>query len=100
MANHQLLNDAIQLIQAGQKTTAQNLLEPYLQTNPQDVTAWLWEARTCASLETRIKVLETCLAYNPNHPQILTVLAALNTQRNRSPSEPDSRYFTKRINLS
>jgi predicted Zn-dependent protease len=81
MTGNDILSNAIQLIQAGEKAMAQKLLEPYLRANPHDVTAWLWEARTYPSLETRINVLERCLSYNPNHQQILTVLAALNTQR-------------------
>lgn len=79
MTNNELLGKAIQLIQAGKKAEAQKLLEPCLQTNPHDVKAWLWEARIWPSPA-------TCLIHNPDHPQILTVLAALNTQRNRSTS--------------
>lgn len=83
MTGNDILTNAIQLIQAGEKASAKKLLEPYLRTNPHDVTAWLWEARTCPSLDARINTLETCLRHNPNHQDILTVLAALHTQKNR-----------------
>lgn len=83
MTGNDILNNVIQLIQAGEKARAKKLLEPYLLTNPHDTAAWLWEARTCPSLETRITTLETCLRYNPNDQGILTVLAALLTQKNQ-----------------
>jgi predicted Zn-dependent protease len=84
MTGNDILKHAIQLIQSGEKASAQKLLEPYLHSNPHDITAWLWEARTYVSLEQRISVLETCLRHNPNHQDILTVLAALNTQKKRN----------------
>ncbi len=79
-----ILNKAIELIQAGEKTEAQRLLEPYLEANPRDITAWLWIARSKSSLEGRIKVLEMCLTHNPDQQQVQVVLAALNTQKNRN----------------
>jgi hypothetical protein len=84
MAIHPTVTKAIELILAGEKAAAQRLLEPYLALYPHDVTAWIWEARAWSALENRIRVLETCLTHNPDHPQILTVLAALTTQRNPS----------------
>jgi hypothetical protein len=83
MTSNDILNNAIKLIKTGEKAEAQKLLEPYLEANPQDVTAWLWKARTWPSLESRIRVLETCLMDNPDNQQIKPVLAALHTQRNR-----------------
>lgn len=78
------VNKAIELVKAGRKVDAQKLLEPYLETHPHDVIAWLWKARTCPSLDSKIKVLETCLVHNPNHHQIIPALGALNTQKHRS----------------
>ncbi len=98
MANHPVLTRAIELIESGEKAAAQRLLEPYLQENPHDVVAWLWEARTWSALEARIAVLETCLTHNPNHPQILTVLAALNTQRNKNAPSLYALSFAQRLN--
>ena len=98
MTTHPILTSAIELILAGEKAAAQKLLEPYLDAHPHDVTAWLWEARTWSALEMRIKVLETCLFHNPEHPQILTVLTALNTQRDQNPSAQYVLCFSQRLN--
>ena len=84
MTKNDALNKAITLIQAGKKAEAHRLLSPYLDANPQDVVAWLWEARTRPSLESRIKVLETCLLHNPDHPKITPALAALHNQQNQN----------------
>jgi len=86
MTKNDFLDQAINLIQAGKKTEAHQLLAPYLDANPQDVVAWLWEARTRPSLESRIKVLETCLMHNPDHPKITPALAALHNQQNQNRS--------------
>ena len=83
MNDNPLVKKAIKLILAGEKAQAQRMLEAYIKENPHDVTAWLWEARTWSTVGARISVLESCLTYNPENPQIMTVLAALNTQRNR-----------------
>ena len=90
MTNNDFLPRAIELILNGEKAAAQKLLEPYLQTNPHDVTAWLWEARTWSAIQVRINVLETCLTHNPENTQIKEVLAALKTQRNRCAPGPGS----------
>lgn len=90
MTNNDLLPRAIELILNGEKAAAQKLLEPYLQDNPHDVTAWLWEARTWSALQVRINVIETCLTHNPENMQVKTVLAALKTQQNRCTPEPCS----------
>ena len=86
MTRNDALNKAIALIQAGKKAEAHQLLAPYLDANPQDVVAWLWEARTRPSLESRIKVLETCLLHNPDDPKITPALTALHNQRNQNTS--------------
>lgn len=98
MTNNELLTRAIELIQNGEKAAAQKLLEPYLQANPHDVTAWLWEARTWSALSVRINILETCLTHNPENAQVKTVLAALETQRNRSASHQYALCFAQRLN--
>ena len=98
MANHPILTHAITLIENGEKAAAQRILEPYLQENPQDVLAWIWEARTWSALELRIKVLETGLTHNPNHPQLTTVLAALNTQQNQRAPHAYALSLAQRLN--
>lgn len=88
MATNDILNSAIELIEAGKKNDAQKLLEPYLEANPQDVTAWLWEMKTWSSIETKTRILEMCLAYNPDDQDIKLMLAALNIQKAKANS-PD-----------
>jgi hypothetical protein len=98
MTDNPLLKKAIELILAGEKAQAQRILEAYIKENPHDVTAWLWEARTWSTLNARINVLETCLTYNPENPQIMTVLAALNTQRKQSESNKYALCLAQRLN--
>ncbi|MGC1374865.1 MAG: hypothetical protein WA821_01495 [Anaerolineales bacterium] len=80
MVTNDILGNAIELIQTGQKTEARKLLEPYIEAHPQDVSAWLWQAETCSSAGSKIKVLEKCLTYNPDNPQVSQALSALNAQ--------------------
>ncbi len=98
MTNNPLLKKAIELILAGEKAQAQRILEAYIKENPHDLTAWLWEARTWSTVGARINVLETCLIYNPDNSQIMTVLAALNTQRNQSESDKYALCIAQRLN--
>ena len=71
------LNQAIELIQAGQLEQAQPLLEAVLQGNPQDLTAWSWYARTCRTPEKRIEALEVCLRFNPGNADVSAALEKL-----------------------
>ncbi len=98
MTENTTLNKAIKLILAGEKAQAQRILEAYIQENPHDVTAWLWEARTWSTISARINVLETCLLYNPDDSRVLTVLAALNTQHNQSSFDQYALCFAQRLN--
>jgi len=79
------LNDAIQLIRQGRKEEARQALEPLLRAEPGNVTAWFWYVETCSTLEKRIQVLEVCLKMNPDNAQ---VMQALQTLRNKQPSQP------------
>jgi len=76
-----ILDNAIELIKTGKKAEAQKLLEPYIEANLQDVTAWLWEVETWSSLEKKIKVLEMCLMHNPGNQQAEQAWLALNAQK-------------------
>ncbi len=88
MTTDDILSNAIELINAGKKAEAQKLLEPYLETNPQHIEAWLWEAKTFSSIESKIRVLEMCLAQNPGNQEVWQTLVSLNIQRHQS--EPDN----------
>jgi hypothetical protein len=81
MTTEDVLGNAIELVKAEKKAEAQKLLEPYIEANPQDVIAWLWEAETWPSTEKKIKVLEMCLEHNPDNQKIRQALAALNVQK-------------------
>ena len=81
--NKNMLNDAITLVKAGQSTNARKLLESCIDANPQDVTAWLWKAKSWPSIEDRIKVLEMCLAHNPGDKFVTDALITLTRHKNR-----------------
>jgi sugar lactone lactonase YvrE len=72
------------------------LLEPYIEANLHDVTAWLWEAETWPSVEAKIKVLEMCLLHNPDNQQVSQALTALNAQK-AGTKMPDQRFFLDSI---
>ncbi len=74
------LNEAIQLIRSGQKAQARNILEPYIRANPHAIQAWLWEAESQEMIEGKVRILEMCLRYNPENPQILKGLEILKSQ--------------------
>jgi hypothetical protein len=75
------LNSAIQFIRDGQKEEARKILEPLLRAEPANIQAWFWYVETCASLETRIQVLEACLKLNPGNFQVIQALHKLRSQR-------------------
>jgi hypothetical protein len=70
MPNDDVLTESIRLIKAGKKAEAQLVLEPYIQANPHNIQAWMWEAEIFPADADKIKVLEICLEYNPGHPQV------------------------------
>ena len=70
MANDEALIESIQMIKAGRKAEAQLVLEPYIQANPHNIQAWMWEAELFPADTDKIKVLEICLEHNPEHLQV------------------------------
>jgi hypothetical protein len=77
MITNEALTEAIQLIKSGRKAEAQLILEPYIQSNPQNIQAWMWEAELFPNDVDKIKVLEICLEHNPEHPQVTQALTIL-----------------------
>ena len=71
------LNQAIQLIQAGQPAQAQPLLEAILQDNPKDLAAWSWYVKSCTTTKTRREALEVCLKFNPGNPEVSAAIQKL-----------------------
>ena len=70
MADDKALTESIQMIKAGRKAEAQLVLEPYIQANPHNIQAWMWEAQIFPADADKIRVLEICLEHNPAHPQV------------------------------
>ncbi len=77
------LREAIQLIKAGRKVEAREILEPLLIANPNNIQAWVWEIETRDSDIEKIKLMEACLLRNPDALIIKKALAAL-----KNPPEP------------
>ncbi len=84
MAND-TLTEAITLIKAGKKAEARKLLEPFIEANPHNIQAWIWEAETWPTAQGKIKVLELCLQHNPENGMIRQALA---TAKLQVPSKP------------
>lgn len=80
MANDDTLVESIQMIKAGRKAEAQLVLEPYIQANPHNIQAWMWEAELFPVDADKIRVLEICLEHNPDHPQVKHGLEILRTR--------------------
>jgi len=77
MANDDALIQSIQMIKAGRKAEAQLVLEPYIQANPHNIQAWMWEAELFPADVDKVKVLEICLEHNPDNPQAKHALEIL-----------------------
>lgn len=71
------LNNAIQLIQAGQNEQAQSILQGLIRVNQQDLEAWSWYVRSCRTPEKRLETLELCLRFNPGNAQITEAIQKL-----------------------
>lgn len=71
------IQQAITLIESGDRSAARNLLITLLQTDPQNEAAWLWLAETLSSDAERIRALERSLSYLPNSQLIQRSLQRL-----------------------
>jgi dienelactone hydrolase len=78
--SNDLLGQAVELIHTGRKTEAQKILKALIQSNPQDIQNWLWYAEACSTLEQRLKLMEQCVKFNPEDPQVGQILQALRKQ--------------------
>jgi len=89
--------EAITLIKAGKRTEAQKLLEPFIEVNPQNIGAWMWEAETWPTIAGRIKVLEMCLQHNAENLQVQQALEKLkNLQTTQELKEPKQQQITQK----
>jgi hypothetical protein len=82
-----IIREAAALIQAGKNTEARRLLEPFINVNLQNIPAWLLEVEAQPTVAGKKKVLEACLRYNPNAPQVQRALAQLEYTLSTPPSQ-------------
>ncbi len=90
-----LLLQAVNLIKAGQRTEARELLRELLQEDRKNELAWLWYAECAESKIARIQILESCVRANPQANQawlLLTELrranSAVHPEENVAPTQP------------
>lgn len=88
-----LLQDAINLIKAGQKQQARALLMQILQKEPTSEAAWLWLTECLSDDIQRIQALEVCLKYNPDSEKARKALQVLrekssSARPSTSPAQP------------
>jgi hypothetical protein len=75
-----LLQQAVQLAQAGQKAEARQLLLQFLQTEPNNETAWLWLASVAADQTEYQRALNEVLRINPGNQRAQQLLAEFEQQ--------------------
>ena len=82
------LNSAIEFIQQGQPERAQPILQALIQANQQDLAAWSWYVKSCATPEKRLKALELCLRFNPGNAQVQEAIEKLSATVASRPPVP------------
>lgn len=73
MAN--LLNEAVEAIQAGDKARGRSLLVKFLQTEPQNELAWMWMTTVAATAQEHRYCLDKILEINPGNVKAREQLA-------------------------
>jgi len=81
-----MLDDAIELIRAGQKQAGRQILAVFLQAHPHDDRAWVWLAYAMDTPEERELTLRQFLKVNPNSQVARLALMALEQQPAQSAS--------------
>ncbi len=76
-----ILNQAIALAKAGQKIEARNLLKSLIETDQQNIIAWLWYADTWPDDQRKLMALELGSKHNPNNPKIQRALDVLRSRQ-------------------
>lgn len=75
-----LLNQAVELAQAGQRDQARQLLWQYLQTSPDNEVAWLWLASVAVDQPEYVRALNEVLRINPANARAQQLLAEFQQQ--------------------
>jgi hypothetical protein len=79
---------AIALSQQGDADGAKPLLARALKADPHNVNAWLWLGYNMRTDEERIRVLETCLHFNPDSVEARKRLDEINARRQNAQKPP------------
>lgn len=87
-----LLNQAVELAQAGQRDQARQLLWQYVQTNPDNEVAWLWLASVAADQPEYVRALNEVLRINPAHERARQLLDDFQRQYGSVPSASTPPY--------
>jgi tetratricopeptide (TPR) repeat protein len=77
MSSSEVLQRAIQLARAGQKTEARDLLLQVVEVDPRNEMAWMWLAGLVETLEDRIIACENVLTINPANEKVRAYLTDL-----------------------
>ena len=85
MSTPSLLDQAIEVLKAGDTLQARNLLTQLLKTEPQEARAWLWISACWNEIEKKRYCLEKALALQPDDPQIRQALSDLAAQSGETP---------------
>ena len=88
MPSPPLLQQAIELYQAGQRGEARALLLKYVEIDPQDELAWLLLSNVVNDLDDRIVALENALVINPENNKAAKHLWRLKQKRNAAAHLP------------
>jgi hypothetical protein len=85
------LEDAVELIDAGDRQRAQRILAMLLSEDPANEAAWLWMSRIVERDEQRKDCLRQILKRNPEHPEARAALARLEEPEvaHEAPQSPD-----------
>ncbi len=87
------LTQAIQLIQAGDRERARQLLIDLLKTEPKNDRAWVWMAAVVETAELKQDCLEEALKHNPHNEVARRGLAALGGMPEPPPDQAEPARF-------
>lgn len=100
-----ILQDAIMLVQSGQRTEARRLLKQVIEADPDQELAWMWLATVSIDQQERVTCLKRVLALNPNNTTAREAYAKISGQPFTPPvsdetaplSPPDSQDHRVRL---
>lgn len=78
---HQNLEQAAELVKAGNIEEARQMLELIIREDRHTIPAWQLYAETWPKAKDKIRIWEACLRYNPENPQAQQALAQLTSKK-------------------